>query len=468
MTDIAEFDLAHAGARVSGHGLDAWLAEARELLKLAGPLALTQLAQMAIMGTDMYMLGHLSTVALASATVGNTIFFFAWLLGFGPATAVSPMIAHILGANPNDRAQVRTVTRMGLWSVLIVSAPLFTLLQFARPLLILLGQKPELAEGAGHFVGAIAFGLPFTLGYQVLRNYTTALSRPIAPLIVMGISILFNALADYALIFGHFGFPRLGLTGSGIASACSFAFAFATMLLVIRLTPGLRKYRMLRRFQRPHWEKLKEVFFLGLPIGLTTIFEAMLFNAATLVMGTFGMANVAAHQISLLVPSFTFMVPLGIGMAATVRVGLAAGAGDGEAVRRAGYGAMIMGGGFMSLMAIVLWNFPREIASIWFSNAAAAADVIALAIVYLHVAAIFQVVDGLQVVGALSLRGLKDARAPMWIAGACYWLVGAPVCAWLAFGLGLKGLGIWIGLAFALLVAAAAMCARFWYLSRER
>jgi MATE family multidrug resistance protein len=129
---------------------------------------------------------------------------------------------------------------------------------------------------------------------------------------------------------------------------------------------------------------------------------------------------------------------------------------------------MIMGGGFMSLMAIVLWNFPREIASIWFSNAAAAADVIALAIVYLHVAAIFQVVDGLQVVGALSLRGLKDARMPMWIAGACYWLVGAPVCAWLAFGLGLKGLGIWIGLAFALLVAAASMCARFWYLSRER
>ena len=468
MTDIAEFDLAHAGARVSGHGLDAWFAEARELLKLAGPLALTQLAQMAIMGTDMFMLGHFSTKALASATLGNTIFFFAWLMGFGPASAVSPMIAHILGASPNNRAGVRAVTRMGLWSVLIVSVPLCVLLQFAKPLLILLGQKPELAEGAGHFVSALAIGLPFSIGYQVLRNYTTALSRPGAPLIVMGVCILFNAVADYALIFGHFGFPRLGLTGSGLASSCSFIFGFLTMLLVIWLTPGLRKYRILRRFNRPDWDKLAEVFRLGMPIGLTTIFEAMLFNSATLVMGTFGTASVAAHQISLLIPSFTFMVPLGIAMAATVRVGLAAGARDREAVRRAGYSAILMGAVFMSVMAVVLWTHPREIASLWLTDSPSAREVIALAVVYLHVAAAFQIVDGIQVIAALSLRGLKDARAPMWIAGGSYWLAGAPMGLLLSFGFHMKGLGIWIGLAFGLLVAAAAMCWRFWDLSRDR
>jgi MATE family multidrug resistance protein len=468
MTDIAEFEIAHAGRRVSGHGLDAWFAEARELLKLAGPLALTQLAQMTIMGTDMFMLGHYSTKALASATLGNTIFFFAWLLGFGPASAVSPMVAHILGASPNNRAGVRAVARMGLWSVLIVSLPLFVLLQFAKPLLILFGQQPELAEGAGHFVGALAFGLPFTLGYQVLRNYTTALSRPTAPLIVMGISILFNAAADYALIFGHFGFPRLGVVGSGISSSCSFAFGFLTMLLVIRLTPALRKYRMLRRFHRPHWEKLSEVFRLGFPIGLTTIFEAMLFNSATLIMGTFGMATVAAHQISLLIPSFTFMVPLGVAMGATVRVGLAAGARDYEAVRRAGYTAIVIGAAFMSIMAVVLWTWPREIASLWLTDSPSAREVIALAVVFLHVAAAFQIVDGIQVIAALSLRGLKDARAPMWIAGASYWLAGAPVGLILAFPFHMKGFGIWIGLAFGLFVAAASMCWRFWYLSRNR
>jgi MATE family multidrug resistance protein len=378
------------------------------------------------------------------------------------------MIAHILGAKPNNRAGVRAVARMGLWSVLILSIPLITLLQFAKPLLILLGQQPELAEGAGHFVGALSIGLCFSLGYQVLRNYTTALSRPLAPLIVMGVSVAFNALGDYALIFGHFGFPKLGLVGSGLSSTCSFAFGFLSMLVVIRLTPGLRKYRILRRFWRPHWEKLAEVFRLGMPIGLTTIFEAMLFNSATLVMGTFGTASVAAHQISMLIPSFTFMVPLGIAMAATVRVGLAAGAGDREAVRRAGYSALVIGGSFMALMALVLWNFPREIASLWLTSSPSADEVIALAVVFLHVAAVFQVVDGLQVVGALSLRGLKDARAPMWIAAGSYWLAGAPVSLLLAYPLHMKGLGIWIGLAFGLLVAAVAMCTRFWYLSRER
>lgn len=468
MTDIAEIDLANAGRRVTGHGMDAWLDEAWELLKLAGPLAATQVAQMIIMGTDMLMLGHFSTTALASATIGNTIFFFAWLMGFGPASAVSPMIAHILGAWPDNRAGVRAVVRMGLWSVLIVSLPLFVLLQFAEPILLLLDQKPMLAEGAGHFVSALAFGLPFTIGYQVLRNYTTALSRPVAPLIVMGVTIVFNALLDYILIFGNFGAPRLGLQGSGIASACSFAFSFIAMVVVIWLTPGLRKYRIFRRFRRPHWEKLGEVFWLGVPIGLTTIFEAMLFNSATLVMGTFGVASVAAHQISLLVPSFTFMVPLGIAMAATVRVGLASGARDIEAARRAGYGAILMGTAFMALMSIVLWSFPREIASLWVADPVADAKVIALAVVFLHVAAAFQVFDGMQVVAALSLRGLKDARMPMWIAAGSYWLVGAPVGLWLAFSLGMKGLGIWIGLALALGVVAGLMCWRFWYLTRAR
>ncbi len=467
MIDIAdEVDLSHAGARVTGHGLDAWFAEARELLKLAAPLALTQLAQMFIMGTDMYMLGHFSTVALASATLGNTIFFFSWLLGFGPASAVSPMIAHILGAHPNNRAGVRAVVRMGLWSVLIVSAPLVTLLLFAKPLLLMLHQDPVLAEGAGRFVTAISLGLPFSLGYQVLRNYTTALSRPMAPLIVMGVAIVFNALGDYALIFGHFGFPRLGLTGSGISSACSFAFCFLMMLLVIRVTPNLRKYRILRRFGRPEWEKLSEVFRLGMPIGLTTIFEAMLFNSATLVMGTFGVATVAAHQISMLIPSFTFMVPLGIAMAATVRVGLAAGARDKEAVRRAGYSAMLISCVFMTGMGVVLWIYPRQIAQLWLADSPSSEAVVTLAVTFIHVAAAFQIFDGLQVVAALSLRGLKDARMPMWLAGGSYWLVGAPVCLWLAFGMGLKGFGIWIGLATALAVAAAVMVTRFRYLSR--
>jgi MATE family multidrug resistance protein len=468
MTDITEFDLIHAGRRVAGHGLDAWVDEARELLKLAAPLVLTQLSQMAIMTTDVIMLGRLGKTELASAALGNTVFFFTWLVGCGPVAAVAPMIAHILGANPKARAGVRNAVRMGFWSVLILSVPLVTLLLFTRPILLMLGQRPELAAGAGRFTAMICWGLPFSLGYQVLRNFSTALSRPKASMWVMAISIIFNAAGDYALIFGHFGLPRLELVGSGIASACSYAFGFFAMVCVVHLIPELAKFRVLRRFHRPHFRKLVEVFRLGMPIGVTMLFEAMLFNAATLIMGTFGTASVAAHQIALNVPSITFMVPLGIGMAATVRVGLAAGAGDGEALRRAGYSALLIGAGFMAITSIMLWLFPVQIASLYFADDSRNADVIALAVVFLRVAAAFQIFDGLQVVGAMSLRGLKDAHMPMWIAGLSYWLGGFPICIWLAFARHMQGLGIWIGLAAGLFLAAALMCGRFWYLARER
>jgi MATE family multidrug resistance protein len=468
MTDFVEFAPSDAGRRVIGHGLQAWLDEARELFKLASPLVLTQLSQMAIMTTDVVMLGRLGKTALAAAALGNTIFFFTWLVGAGPTAAVAPTIAHILGARPGDRAGIRNAVRMGFWAMLIISVPLISLLLFTRPILLLFGQSPELAIGAGRFTAALCWGLPFSLGYQVLRNFSTALSRPRASLYVMGAGFFFNIAGDYGLIFGHFGLPRLELVGAGISSACSYAFAFFAMAAVVSLMPALKKYRVFRRFQRPHWKLLSELYRLGMPIGLTMMFEAMLFNAATLIMGTFGTASVAAHQIALNVASVTFMVPLGVGMAATVRVGLAAGAGDGDALRRAGYTAFLMGAAFMTLAALAFWTIPDLIAGAYLAHTAANADVIALAVVLLRVAGAFEIFDGIQVVGAMSLRGLKDAHMPMWIAGLSYWLVGFPICLWLAFAWRLKGLGIWIGLAAGLFAAAVLMCGRFWYLSRTR
>jgi MATE family multidrug resistance protein len=471
MTDIAdtaEFDLAHAGRRVVGHGLDAWFAESGQLLKLAVPLALTQLAQMAIATTDTIMLARFSSTAMAGAVLGNTMFYFCWLVGSGPGAAVAPMIAHVLGADPNDRSNVRVVARMGLWSIAMVSVPLLILLWSAKPLLLLLGQSDQLASAASRFVVPLSFGLPFSLGFQVLRNYSTALSRPNASLIVMAIAIFFNALFDYALIYGNFGFPRLGLLGSGIASASSFTLTFLMMLVVVRLTPRLHKYRIFRDLAKPDWEKLRAIYVLGLPIGLTMMFEATLFFSSNFIMGHFGLDYLAAHTIAMNVPSITFMVPLGIAMAATVRVGLAAGANDREAVRRAGYSAMLVATGFMTITSVILWNWPFEISSLYLPPTHANMGALLLAVTYLHVAAAFQIFDGVQVTAALSLRGLKDAQTPMWIAGASYWLAGFPACLLFGFVFGLKGFGIWIGLAFGLLVAAAAMCGRFWYLSRER
>jgi MATE family multidrug resistance protein len=467
-TDIVELDLSHAGRRVEGHGADAWFREAGELMKLAGPLILTQLAQMAIGTTDTVMLGRFSETALAAAVLGNTVFFFCWIIGSGPSAAVSPVIAHILGAKPNDRANVRAVVRMGFWSVALMSLPLMGLMMFSRQILLLLGQKPELALAASQFVVPLSFGLPFSLAFQVLRNYSTALSKPNASLIVMALAVFFNGAGDYALIFGHFGAPRWGIAGAGTASASSFVFSFLAMVVVCQVIPKLRLYRIWRRFFRPDWAKYWEIVRLGVPMGITLMFEAGMFFSANFLMTSFGVAYGAAHGIAMNVPSFTFMVPLGIAMAATVRVGLAAGAGDKLAVQRAGYTAMLVAVSFMAFCAVLLATFPRQIASLYLPPTAEKLAVITLAVTFLRVAAAFQVFDGLQVVAALSLRGLKDARAPMWIAGASYWLAGFPMCIGLGLGLGMKGFGIWIGLAFGLFVAAVALCSRFAWLARSR
>lgn len=462
--------LSDPGPRVPARAHHAWTREARELLRLAVPLAATQLAQMIILATDTLMLGHFSKQALAGAAIGNTIYFLAWLMGSGVPMAVSPVIAHIQGEHGDsgrERRRIRIAVRMGLWTAGLTSLPLMAALMFARPILLALHQEPALADGAAIFVSGIAVGLPFALGFQVLRSFSTALSRAVPPLVVIVLAIGWNAAFDYMLIFGHFGLPRMGLLGAGIASASSNIFSFVALLAIILAAPAMRRYHILHRLWQPHWKSLVELMRLGFPIGLTMVFELALFNAATLAMGTFGISPLAAHQIAITIPSLTFMIPLGIGLAATVRVGLAAGAGDRIAARRAGFTAIAMAAIFMTGAALVLLLWPRQIASLWLPDIPANADVLALAVLYLHVAAAFQLVDGIQVSASMALRGLKDAHGPMWIAGGSYWLAGAPVCVLLGFGLHMQGLGIWIGLAFGLLVAAVTLTARFAILSKR-
>jgi MATE family multidrug resistance protein len=464
--------LADPGPLIPAGRHHAFLAEARELLRLAVPLAATQLAQMIILATDTVMLGHFSKEALAAGALGNTVYFLIWLLGSGLPMAVSPVIAHVQGKHasankPRDVREVRIAVRMGLWSVALVSLPLLAALIFTRPILLFFQQEPRLAADAAIFVSGLAWGLPCAMAFQVLRSFSTALSRAVPPLVVMGLAILWNAGFDYALIFGHFGAPRLGLYGAGLASASSNIFSFIAMLAICLGMPALKRYHILHRCWRPHWASFAELFRLGLPIGITMVFEVALFNGAALLMGTFGLASLAAHQIAITIPSLTFMIPLGIGLAATVRVGLAAGAGDRIAARRAGFTAITMGASFMCGTALVLLLWPREIASLWLPDTPENREVLALAVSFLHVAAAFQLMDGMQVTAAMSLRGLKDTRGPMWLAGASYWLAGAPMCAILGLGTPLKGFGVWLGLAFGLLVAAVTLTTRFALLSKK-
>ncbi len=461
MTEIAALQESME-PRPAAHSRGEWLAEARALIRLGAPLVLTQLAQMAIVTTDVVMIGQgLGGAQLAAVALGANLFVFSWLVGIGPANAVSPVIAHILGANPRNRAGIRAAVRMGLWSAIMLTPLLWLFLAFSEPILALLQQPPELVPMAGAYVYAIMPGLPFILGFFVLRNFVTALSRPRAVLFIVLAMVVVNFAGNYVLIFGHFGAPALGVVGSGIASAFANAFAFVALLIVSLKGRAFAPYRILRRFHRPDWPKLKEILRLGVSIGVTQLFEVLLFNASFFLMGLLGAVALAAHQIALNVPSITFMVPLGLAMAATVRVGLAAGAGDEHGVRRAGVVAFAIGGGFMLVGGVIIALVPHTVAHLYLAETAANRPAIDLGATLLLVAAAFQFFDGVQVIGVGVLRGLKDTRVPMWLAGASYWLVGFPSAALLGFAVGWGAVGVWIGMALALAAAGLTMALRF-------
>jgi MATE family multidrug resistance protein len=449
--------------------LKPWLDETRDLLKLAGPLIAMQLAQIGALTADVIMVGELGHEAIAATSVGAVLFYFTWLIGYGPVMAVSPIVAQILGAHPNDRARVRSAVRMGLWAVALMSLPLMTILIWVRPMLIALGQEPKIAAMAEPWVHAVAFGLPFALGFGVLRGFAAAIGKQSAVLVVAVMALLVNIALNYVLIYGNLGAPALGVQGAGIASAIAYAFSFFAMLVFFLFAPSFRKYHLLHRFFRFDRAKFVEVFRLGAPMGASMLFEAMLFNAATLMMGTFGAVSVAAHQIAMNVGSVTFMVPLGIGLAATVRVGLHAGARNMGAARRAGYTAIACGAGFMLVCAVVIALIPHTLTSIYVPTANPKnAEVVMLTVTFLYVAAIFQLFDALQVTAQMSLRGMKDAQVPMWIAGLSYWLVGFALAWGLGIWAGMQGLGVWIGLAAGLAAAGIGMVWRWEVLSSRR
>ena len=388
------FDSSEAARANRREMLKPWIDEARQLLWIAAPLIAMQLAQISSITADIIMVGPLGKEAIAATGAGAVLYYLAWLIGYGPVVAISPIVAQILGAHPNDRARTRAAVRMGLWAVAIISAPLMIFLIWAKPMLLLLGQDSKVVELAASWVHMVAFGLPFSLGFGVLRGFMTAIGRQHYVLLVSVGMLLVNIALNYVLIYGHFGAPAFGVQGAGIASACAYAFAFFAMLAIVTVVPTFKKYHVLHRFNRPNWAKFVEVFRLGIPMGMSMIFEAMLFNSATLLMGVFGAASQAAHLVALNIGSVTFMVPLGIGIAATVRVGLAAGAGNHEAVRRAGHTAIAFGAGFMLLCAVVIALMPATLAGLYIqADDPSNADVMRLVVPFLYVAAVFQVFD---------------------------------------------------------------------------
>jgi MATE family multidrug resistance protein len=445
-----------------GHGVGAWRQEAGSLARLSVPIILTNVGQVAIQTTDVVMIGWLGPEALAASVLGVNVMFVLLLFGIGVVAATAPMIAQDRGRRPYAVRGPRRTVRQGLWVALALGLPVWLLLWHIAPLLHLFRQDPALIAAAEPYVRAAMWGFVPGLWFVVLRNFIAALARPRAGMVIMLIGVAFNAIAAYGLIFGRLGMPALGLCGAGIAAALTNGFLFVGLLGYIVIDRQFRRFHILGRLWRPDWARLREMFRIGLPIGATLVMEVGLFAAAGFLIGLIGTAQLAAHQIALQCASVTFMVPLGLAQAATVRVGLAVGAGDEQGILRAGLAALAMGSVFMLAMATVMWTAPAAIVGL-FVNAGdpANAAVVHTAVTFLAIAALFQIFDGGQVIGAGALRGLKDTRWPMAFAAFAYWAVGGTLALGLGFGAGLGGFGVWLGLATSLAVAAALMIGRF-------
>src|SRR5947209_4650581 len=444
----------------------AWRDELRAMLALAWPLILANLTQQAIQATDVLLMGRLGASQLAAATLALNLTFTFNLMMLGLVIASSPMMATVLGQRFNAVRDVRRTFRAGLWLIAAMLPPYWLLLWHVGDLMRAFGQSLELAGQGQTFLRAYMWCTAPWLLFQLLRNFVSALERPRVVLWLSIIGIGVNALLSWSLIFGHFGLPPLGLLGGGVGSTLTWLAMCAALIAVVLSERRFRRFHLFGRFWRVDGPRTLAMVRLGWPIGVTMGLEMGVFALAAYFMGWIGAPAVAAHAVALQIAALTFMVPLGLGQAATVRVGLALGRRDPAGVARAGWAAWMMGVGFMGAMALVMWAIPRALITLFLSDVPANAFVIALAVSFLRVAAAFQLVDGAQVIGAGMLRGLHDTRWPLIFALVGYWGVGLGIGSWLAFGADWKGVGIWIGLASGLAAVAALMLAR--WLMRER
>jgi MATE family multidrug resistance protein len=444
-----------------------WWAEARATLLLAWPMALTNLSQMALLATDAAYLGHLSTEALAAVTLSGTLFWTMLAPGFGLSLAAAAMLAQERGRRIGHVRAMRRTVRAGAWGALLAALPGMILLWHGGAVLRALGQEPGLADAAQAFLRCVLWGIPPFGVFLTLRGFMAAMERPWPPLIIGLLAVPLNALLGWILIFGHLGAPVLGVRGAGIAGAVADSFICLAMALFITWDRRLRRYALFGRIWRLDAGRLLRLLRLGLPITGQMLLEIGLFSAVGLVMGAFGAVAVAAHAIALQIATITFAVPLGLSQAATARVGLAIGAGRARDAWRAGWTAIALSVAFMGPMAVVMLIAPGTLAGLFLDPAApGAAETAALAATLLFFCGLFQISDGVQVVGAGALRGLQDTRVPMWIAAAGYWALGFSASLALAFPLGLGPAGIWAGLVIGLLGVAGAMGWRWARLSR--
>ena len=432
---------------------------ARAIMVLGLPLIGGHLGQIAIGVTDTMMLGWYGVSELAALTAAGSWFFVLFLMGSGFAWAVMPMVAAY--AAEGDEVNLRRATRMGLWLSLGFAAVAMPLMIWSQPILLALGQTDAVADLGSQYLGIAGWGIFPALIVMTIKSYLAALERTQIVFWITMLAAVINALANYALIFGNFGAPELGIRGAAYASVATQLVMLVGV--VIYALWALPEHSLFQRLWRADWEMMGRVFRLGWPIGLTNLSEVGLFAASAFMMGWLGEVPQAAHGIALQLASITFMVHLGLSNVATIRAGNALGRQDmGHLLRGARtVTALSIAVAFVTIVLFVA--FPEPLVALFVGRDVEARDeIMAIGVVLLALAALFQLVDGAQVIALGLLRGVRDTRVPMVLAVLSYWVIGIPVSYYLGFVLEWGGVGVWLGLVLGLAFAGVALMFRFW------
>ena len=420
--------------------------------RLAMPIVLAQVGLMSMGVVDTVMVGRVSAAALASVALGNLYYYTVSTAAAGTLMVLDPMVSQAAGAR--DAHRIALGVQRGLVLAVLLAVPIALLLWPVRPVLVLFRQPPELVELATSYVRISIVGLLPFLGFVVLRQSLQALHRVRAVVAVVVIGNLMNAALNWVLVYGHLGAEPMSVAGSAWATAAS-RWAM-TLLLFAGGWPALRGALVPWRRDALHGAALFQMLRLGWTIGLQQVLEFGVFAAIGLMMGLLGTPEMAAHEIALNLASLTFMVPLGVGAAAAVRVGNAVGAGDRTAARERARTALVCGVGFMLCTAAAMLTIPGIIARAYTDQVLVASIAASL----IPIAGMFQLFDGIQAVTAGEQRGLGDTPAPFGINHAGFWLCGLPVSVALAFRTPLRALGLWWGLVAGLAVVATLLLIR--------
>jgi MATE family multidrug resistance protein len=435
--------------------------EVRTSAVLAGPLVAGHLSTGLIGFVDSVIAGHHGTQTLAAVAVGTALFWLPMMIPMGTLMSLPPSVSQLDGAGRRD--EIGPLFRQALWLAALLGVLLFAFLSVVGIALAPMGIAAEIRPGTLDFLHGIRWGVPALTLYLAMRYLSDGLHWTLPTMLLGFGGLLVLVPLGYVLTFGLYGLPEMGAGGLGIASAIMMWAQAAAFALYLWRSRRFADLRLFAHFERPRWPPIRGLLATGLPIGVTVAMEGGLFIVTALLIGRLGAVPVAAHQIAINVASLCFMIPMGLAEATTVRVGHALGRGNAFDVRRAAFAGYALALATQSFSALALLFGHDALVALYTRDAAVAA----LAASLLLYAAAFQFPDGIQVLSAGALRGLKDTRVPMFLAALAYWGIGMPLGAGLGLYLGWGPRGMWIGLIAGLSVAAVLLCRRFLRSSRR-